>query len=730
MSTAGPSDPEVVALVEAARVGFASLGAGPETAERALEALERWLSEPSFLVYQGQVRALVAQERWGVLLDSFYRVIPFGTGGRRGAVGVGPNRFNPWTLGSSVQGHARWLRRERGEGPLKVVLAYDVRCFHDLRGELVEGVPSPVRGVRSRDFAEIAAEVYAAADIEVVLPPVGSFLSTPELSFAIRELGADAGLNISASHNHPDDNGGKFYDHTGAQAVPPRDEEMAREVADITHVRRMSLDRARAAGLVTELPEAVHEAYLQANLAVLRDAGAREARVVFTPLHGTAGRTVGAALERAGFDVLVEPDQAAPDGAFPTVPHRAPNPELPGALARARDTAEARGADIVLGCDPDADRLGLMARAVIRDPAATDPVRWRFFTGNEIAALLADYALRTRASTSAPLVVQTEVTSSLVARVARARGARVVRHLLVGFKYIGAALDELERTGRFAGYPASLADFALGAEESHGVLLTPAVRDKDAAGGALLLAELASLEKRAGRTLVDRLEDLWEEVGYVHNVLVSTVMRGAGGKARIEAIQARLRSAPFAQVGDRPVTAVHDRQQEGKPFGPIVSETDRASRDVLVFELGEDARVVVRPSGTEPKTKVYVELAGPPGPTSPAQRRAQAEAADALAADFVRAMLLLVGVDLPAWAARMSGLVPVELKVVVAREVLPELVRRLEAGESGPELERWLDAALSPLGSGARALVAPGIPAFVRETRPSCGGALRALFVD
>ncbi len=714
-------------LLAAARQGFDALAADPEQANAALSSMARWLEEPAFLVYQPQLQALIERGHWATLLDSFYRVLPFGTGGRRGAVGIGPNRYNPWTLGASVLGHAVWLRKARGEGPLKVVVACDVREFHDLRGQLLPDVPNPLSGLRSRDFAEIAAEVYASADIEVVLPADGGVLSTPELSFAIRHLGADAGLNISASHNHPDDNGGKFYDHTGAQAVPPRDEEMAREVARVGHVSRMSLDRAVSAGLVSDLPGEVHEAYLAANLSPLPDASARSAKVVFTPLHGTATRTVGAALERGGFDVLVEPDQAEHDGAFPTVPHRAPNPELPGALGKARDTAERVGADIVLGCDPDADRIGLMARELQHDPSATDPMRWRFFTGNEIAALLADYALSTRASTSAPLVIQTEVTSSLVARVARARGARVIRHLLVGFKYIGDGLDRLERTGRFAGVPASLADFALGAEESHGVLLTAAVRDKDATGGALLLAELASMEKAAGRTLVDRLHDLWSEVGYVHNVLVSTVMQGAQGRQRIEAIQARLRAAPPSEVGGHTVTAFHDRQDEGKPFGPIVSETDRSSRNVLVFELGEHAKVVVRPSGTEPKTKVYVEVASPPGPISPGRRREVAEAAEQLAADFVREMLLLIDIELPSWATRMSGLLPVGDKVRVAVEVLPELVRRIEAEDA--EVEAWLDEALAPLGAGGRSLVAPCIPAFIRATSPTCSLELRRRFL-
>jgi len=723
-------NPDSPALIEAARSGFSTLEVAPEVREAALRELRRWLVEPAFRMYGPMLEALVVEARWATLLDSFYQLIPFGTGGRRGAVGVGPNRINPWTLGASVQGHAAWLRQARGDGPLAVVLAYDVRVFADLRGQLVSGTPSPVDGISSRDFAEMAAEVYAAADIAVWLPPRGTWLSTPELSFAIRHLGADGGLNVSASHNHPDDNGGKIYDHTGAQAVPPRDEEVARRVADIHYVDRMPLDRAVAAGLIRELPEEVHAAYVAANLAISRESTAREARVLFTSLHGTSRRTVYPVLRAAGFDVELQPDQSEYDGAFPTVPFRAPNPELPGSMDRAVARAQTTGADLVMSCDPDADRIGLVARATLPDPSRTDPQVWRFFSGNEIAALLADHTLRTRTRTSPPLVVQTEVTSSLVARVARARGARVVRHLLVGFKYIGDGLDQLERTGRFAGIPAALSDFALGAEESHGVLLTPAVRDKDAAGGALLLAELASVEKRSGRTLVDRLESLWNEVGYVHNTLVSTVMQGAVGRQRIDAIQASLRRDPPAEVAGLPVTAAHDRQDESGPFGPIVCETDRASRNVLVYELGPDARVVVRPSGTEPKNKVYVEVCGKPSEASLSDRtRIKREARD-LAAAFVQLMLARVDITLPRWAAHISGLVPVDQKVHVAESVLPPLVERLEQGEDSEVLATWLDEALAPLGDGARSLVAPGIVAYVAMAQPSCGRALRALFAS
>lgn len=203
-------DLQTDALIDQARIGFAGLQVAPALQEAAIGHLSEWLSLPQFQAYQPQIMAMIDDQRWALLLDSFYQVIPFGTGGRRGKVGIGPNRFNPWTLGMSVQGHAAWLRQEFGEGEIKVVIAYDVRCFRDLGGQLVQDVPNPILGVSSRKFAEMAAEIYAAAEITVMMPPEHTPMSTPELSFAIRNLGAQGGLNISASHNPPDDNGGKF----------------------------------------------------------------------------------------------------------------------------------------------------------------------------------------------------------------------------------------------------------------------------------------------------------------------------------------------------------------------------------------------------------------------------------------------------------------------------------------------------------------------------------------
>ncbi len=695
-----------------------------EVRAAALNHVTTWLSDPEFAAYVPQIEGMVARRRFDALLDAFYQVIPFGTGGRRGPVGVGPNRINPWTLATSVLGHASYLRdRFPGVTPT-VVIAYDVRKFQDRRGIYDPSLPSPVLGLTSRDLAELAAQVYAAVGIDTYLQPRGdrAYIATPELSFAIRHLGAHAGLNVSASHNHPDDNGGKFYNHLGGQEVPPDDEEMVRRVAEVDAVQVPSWEEAVATGHIRWIERSVHHAYV-AHVAGRSLTTARATRVAFTALHGTGAGTVAEVLRATGFSVAMVPEQNEPDGDFPTVPFRAPNPEVPQALDRATAFAGPAGCDLVLATDPDADRIGA---------SVLHAGGWRFLSGNEIATLVADHVLTHGRFEGPPLVVQTEVTTGFVARMARARGAAVIDHLLVGFKYIGDVLRRLDASGEAYGTASSTADFAVGVEESHGVLTSPYLRDKDAAGGGLALAEAASLAHERGETLVDRLHALWAQYGYVANQLVSTVMQGAAGKARINAIQAALRATPPERVGSWTVRATHDRQDVDGPFGPILSETDRASRDVLVFDLergDERARVILRPSGTEPKNKAYVEVHGralPPGGSLADEVARVDDAARDLAEAFVDLALGAVGLRLPPFAHGVSQLVSVEGKLAFGA-ALPELVRRIEAAEP---YEAWLDALLRPLGADPRALVAPAVARYLasHEVRPEVASTLGAQF--
>ena len=692
-------------MLNRAREGFSSLAVDPAFQASALKNLAFWWETPALAAYRPQIEALVEKENWDHLLDAFYQVIPFGTGGRRGAVGIGPNRINAYTLGTSIQGHAQYLQKSRGTGPLSVVVAYDVRRYLDSRGVYRRDLVNPVLGLSSRDFAELAAGVYAANGIRVhMLGEANAYLSTPELSFAIRYYGADGGLNVSASHNPPDDNGAKIYDQHGGQAIPPHDEALVREVEGVLEPRQIGYEEALERGLIQLIGPDLHEAYLETNLRLSSDPTARSAHVVFTPLHGTGGNTVAALLAEAGFQVEMEAEQATPDGAFPTVPFAAPNPEVPEAMDRAVAWAEERGADVVMSCDPDADRLGMVVRT---------EEGWRHLTGNELGVLLVEQVLRMPPVGSQPrIVIKTEVTTTLVTRVARSCGAQVVDDLLVGFKYIGEGLRQLEASGSFRGARGGVEDFAVGVEESHGLLVTPEIRDKDAAGAALLLAEAASQEKDRGRTLVSRLEHCWQELGYVSNLLISTVMRGATGRTRIEAIQRSLREDPPSEIGGRRVLEFQDRQDIEGPFGAILSGTDFASRDVLVFALEGAARLVLRPSGTEPKTKVYAEIQGEPGGDLSQVIPAMDADCLALAQDFVALMLKRVDLVLPMWALRISNLVPIEQKQHFADTVMPELLLRLQAQDP---VEDWLDSALSDFGRDARVLVRPGVEAWLAD---------------
>ena len=706
-------------------LGFADLQV-PETLKRdALRDLSIWLTDAALSPYRAQLYWLIDTERWSLLLDSFYRVLPFGTGGRRGPVGIGPNRFNPWTLASSVQGHVAYLRERLAEAPLSVVIGYDVRVFKDLRGLYNPALPNPLLGMTSRDFACVAAGVYAAHGIKVHMLPDDSetYISTPELSYAVRNLGASAGLNISASHNHPDDNGGKFYNAQGAQDVPPDDEAMANEVAAVTRVETLDFAAVQATGLLSPVPPRIHGNYVALNLSQSLQPAARRAKIVFTPLHGTADSTVGAVLRQAGFEVAVVQEQATPDGAFPSVPFRAPNPEVPQAMAMGMALARQAGADVVLACDPDADRIGACSR--------TPDGAYRFLTGNEIAVLVCHYKLeqlqRLRRLPTRPLVIKTEVTTELLRPITARFGGTLIGDLLVGIKYHAYVLHQIEQRQRYGDVDAVLDDFIIAAEESHGVLVTPDIRDKDAAGAALLLSELAALQRRQGRVLLDYLDDIYREYGYFANLGTSMVMSGAEGASRIQHIQQALRGNPPTELDGCEVTHAVDHWDETGVHGRLLSDTDRAARNVLAYRLANGARVIIRPSGTEPKNKVYVEVPAPTlgmdaGHDELAKSKVATDAlARRLADDFTRQMLATIGVELPLYALRISDLVPLDRRLHFVERFLPDFEERALACAQGQDTHEsasnWIDDKLATYGKDGRALVGDAVAAYLQSER-------------
>ena len=319
----------------AARAGFETVDAAPEVRVRALEYLEQWLTGGDTAAYRPQIEWMIAQSKWSQLLDSFYQVLPFGTGGRRGGVGVGPNRMNLWTLGASVQGHCDYLRqRFPGAGNLQAVLAYDVRRFMDTKKLYNADLPNPVLGLTSRNFCEFAAGVYAANGVTPHILPADSrrYVATPELSYSIRFLKAHGGLNMTASHNPPDDNGSKFYDERGAQPVPPEDQIMSDYVEQVKQVRALPYDEAVRQQKVQFLTDAPHAAYIDVckKQSLVPPPKSGEVRVVFTPLHGVGGFCAGEVLQACGFNPIPVPEQATPDGHSPTSPRR-PTPRTPSA---------------------------------------------------------------------------------------------------------------------------------------------------------------------------------------------------------------------------------------------------------------------------------------------------------------------------------------------------------------------------------------------------------------
>ncbi len=585
-----------------AKSGFATLDIPAPYVASAVEALETWLNDDAFTAYRPQLEHLIDTQAWDFLLDAFYQVIPFGTGGRRGLVGIGPNRINPWTIQSSAQGHAQYLIKTYGDEARRrgVVLTYDVRVF-TLQTPYHPEHPNPIMNLDCRQLAEAAAVVYAANGIKVYM--YDAVRSTPQLSFTIRHLKAISGDMFSASHNLPTDNGKKVYDQFGGQLIPPHDQILVDEVTQqVTAIRTMPFEEARDRGLIEIIGTEIDPVYQDA-VAALSLSDARDIKIVYAPLHGTGLTSVHPVLQKLGFDVTLDTRTAKLSGAFENVTFNIPNPEVQQSFDTALPAAKEIGADLIISTDPDADRVGVML---------DHHGRWSFLSGNEIGILLTHYGIAKMKAAGlldqGGVVIKTDVTTSLIAAIAEAQGVACIGDLLVGFKYIGEEMNTLEAEDRMAG-------FVLGTEESHGFLMGNYARDKDAAGAAVWIAEHAAELKQEGKTLLDQLNHIYATYGYCHNYLTEIRLLGARGMEQIRQIMDHLREKEIGRFGDFSVTRRVDRWQ-GSPQ-PHLSRTDTSSRNVLVFHLESPAdvrsvRITVRPSGTEPKVKMYFEILGRP----------------------------------------------------------------------------------------------------------------------
>ena len=585
---------------------LAEIAEQPNGGTASASALNGWLSAEQPFVNGAELRRFAERAPVGLIVDSFRCDIPFGTGGRRGRVGIGPNRINPRTLALTVAGHCEFLHAAAADpasaGASKtVVVANDTRVFTDINAaHTFMGADWSLLGTSSRSLALLACQIYAVYGFETYLTApkdLDAYMPTPELSFAIRELGAAGGLNVSASHNHPDDNGFKVYTPTGGQYCPPDDATLSRAVERVQLDAEIERLVARYTGAAAEIPADVHRKYISmyvdrsavicASSAPLRP----DVPVVYTPLCGTGLANVGETLTGAGYQVHVPPDQY-PDGSFASIPLRSPNPEIPGVADPAIEFASTVDAELVLSTDPDADRLG----AEVRLADGT----WRHLTGNQIGAMIAYFLV---ADPDGPRLAGPLITTVATSRVLRAiaalgSGVEVTDDLMIGFKFIGQLLDVMEAKS-------GTADLVLASEESHGYLTTTSLRDKDAASGGYIIAHLHALMRGSGRTLWDYLMEVFAAVGVHIEHGRSLVLLGADGAETIKSVMRSLRSDPLATLGSEPVLVRLDFLTDGTDGD--LTEGEKASRDVLEL-ISEHYRMVVRASGTEAKLKYYFDF--------------------------------------------------------------------------------------------------------------------------
>lgn len=494
--------------------------------------------------------------------DRFYKDLEFGTGGLRGIMGAGANRMNKYTVGKATKGLCEYLKNEFA-GEKSVVIAYDSRN-------------------NSKAFAECAAEVLCYNGIKTFL--FEEIMPTPVLSFSVRYLNCNAGIVITASHNPKEYNGYKVYDKYGCQLVPQYADKVIsyiNNVKDIKSVKHMNLNMALSNGYLTYIGDEVLNSYISEveKMAVYKEAS--DLKIVYTPLHGTGNIPVRKVLSDMSFDVSVVKEQAVADGNFTTV--RSPNPEEKDALNMALEQAKRANADLVIGTDPDCDRVGV---GVLHNGEYT------LLTGNQTGALLVDFYLKFKKQSLNPksTLVKTIVTNDLGAEIARKNGLNVVE-TLTGFKYIGDQITKYEKTGEN--------EFLIGYEESYGYLVGTYARDKDAVVASMLICEMAAYYKKNKMTLVDALNILYSEYGFYLDALDSFVLKGKDGASRIKNIMSYFRANK---------ATVFPNITDVKDYSTGIGDLPKSN--VLKFFLKGGSWIAVRPSGTEPKLKMYYSVRG------------------------------------------------------------------------------------------------------------------------
>lgn len=503
------------------------------------------------------------------LQDAFYKDLEFGTAGMRGIIGPGTNRMNLYTLRRANYGYGKYLLNKYSRP--SVVIAYDSRH-------------------KSKEFAEECAKVLGEMKIKVYL--FSRITPTPELSFAVRHLHAQGGIVITASHNPPQFNGYKIYDEYGCQLVPELVEEVLDEISkapDAFDIVAGDFEDLKQKGLIYMIGEEIDEVYLSEvkKVAVNPKLKKDNFKVVFTPLHGTAARLGERLLQEFGYDYQVVEEQMVPDPNFGTLAY--PNPEDPHAFRMAIEYGKKYNADILLATDPDADRIGM---------AVFDGKDYIFLSGNQTGAILLYYLINEKKPKKNAVVFKSIVTSDLGEKIAKAAGLEVFS-TLTGFKYIGEQARLLENTDK---------EFFFGYEESFGYVIKPFVRDKDSLQALVLCCEVANFYKQQGKSLLDVLEEIYHEFGYHKDGVVNLQFEGKAGAERIKSIMEYFRTNRFTHFGNYKLVATEDYLNRIRYFGTSKKNLSLPSSDVMKFYLEGDAWVVLRPSGTEPKLKIYFSV--------------------------------------------------------------------------------------------------------------------------
>jgi phosphomannomutase len=555
--------------------------------QTAHDELVKWLSDPEFKEFVPELKARVKRGDWEALMDAFYRVVIFGTGGIRGVMDLGTNRINNYTIRWASQAYANYLHKHQKEVASKgVAIAYDSR-------------------LNSERFMKETARVLAANNIPVRI--FKYYRATPELSFAVRYLGLAGGIVITASHNPPEFNGYKLYDAAGVQVLPELGLKIEAEFKAIKTISKLPFDEALAKGLITYIDDEVDAAFAESARAVSVSSN-RDVHIVYSPLHGVGSQSVLPVLKAIGFEhITVVAEQESLDGHFPNVEGHFPNPEFAVVYKEAIALAKKVRADIVIVSDPDADRLGV----AVPDKQGN----WRNLNGNEGAVLMGYYYLNALKEAGKlpkkPVVIKTSVTTELVRDVAEGFGAEVIGDLLVGFKFIGDRQEYLPPDKQFM----------FGCEESVGYLFTNAYRDKGAETPAVVAAELGAWCKAQSTTPLELLETIYQTYGYYAERLFYRLIEGFGSFDRMNLAMQRLRQELPKTIANRRVVKIIDRltgEVRDGQSGRLLETRNWDKGDMLSFFLSDDERSVihVRPSGTEPKMKYYTMLKGQLNETS------------------------------------------------------------------------------------------------------------------